>query len=570
MTEQSPREQPMPKLNILPNRYVNWWLYSFPPLHGALRFFIYGTLLLSALFQSNKSPIRGFQYYEATDPRLFRSYGLVKLLHIPHIAPEYLRIIIAIVIIAWFCAAIGLFTRLSMIVTAIGVFFLHGMFLGSNAFNHNWFLPMYAFITLCFARSNDAWSVDYHLSKINRRTRKNHQNPTIADTGFARQLFLVCAVGFYFAAGLSKLHTAGLAWGNGHLIQYFAESHNVQPLGSLLANNLWLSRISAIIALCLELGSIAALFSRKARFVLVLGWLSLHVGIKYSLGPRYIQNIICLALLVDWQATAATAKQWLIAGKRKLRSKRFSLPLRRTRSKSNPPIYRENRNISGTLAGVIGGTCLIFLMASVAFGQIFWWPFTTVYMYSSNFSGYQDIRADRPRREYYSVPSVQKIAREFLDSPPSIEATEYLAFRVCLRLAGDRQQPFYIFDNSIGVPELKQWILTIARPVVIEDLATKPLNQIEFDPNHPEYPAQKFLADYAPILRDRLSPEIWQQYDRLELVYPLEKYDSIAIADKDSIPEKVWQHYGENGSEVITVPTARFVPIASVLLENVS
>ena len=78
----------------------------------------------------------------------------------------------------------------------------------------------------------------------------------------------------------------------------------------------------------------------------------------------------------------------------------------------------------------------------------------------------------------------------------------------------DRQQPFYLFDNSIGFPEWKQWILSITRPVLIEDLATKPLNQIEFDPNYPEYPAQKFLVDYTPILRDRLSPEIWQRYDR--------------------------------------------------------
>ncbi len=83
MIESSHKNQPSTKSDTLKNRYANWWLYSLPPLHGALRFFVYGTLLLSALFQSNKSPIRGFQYYEATDPRLFRSYGLVKLLLFP-------------------------------------------------------------------------------------------------------------------------------------------------------------------------------------------------------------------------------------------------------------------------------------------------------------------------------------------------------------------------------------------------------------------------------------------------------------------------------------------------------
>lgn len=296
-------------LNKYRKQYTNWWLYSFPPLHGALRFFVYATLLLSALFQSNKSPIRGFWYYEATAPELFKTYGLIKLLHLPYLELEYIRILIMLVIIAWFCAAIGLFTRISAIITAIGVFFLHGFFLGSNAFNHAWFLTMYAFIALCFARTNDRWSVDYYLKKyfrkkIRHKSQSRPQKITLADTGFARQLLLVFAVGFYFAAGVSKLHTAGLAWTNGHLIQYFAEIYHEPPLGLILADSFWLSRLSAMISLLFEVGAIAALFSRQARLILVLGWIGMHIGIRFSLGPRYVQNIICLTLLIDWRSTA--------------------------------------------------------------------------------------------------------------------------------------------------------------------------------------------------------------------------------------------------------------------------
>jgi hypothetical protein len=562
-------------LNKYRKQYTNWWLYSFPPLHGALRFFLYATLLLSALFQSNKSPIRGFWYYEATDPKLFRTYGLVKLLHIPYLEPVYIRIVIILVICAWFCAAIGLFTRISTVVTAIGVFFLHGIFLGSNAFNHAWFLTMYAFIALCFARTNDRWSVDYYLKKyFRKKIRHNQHRPkkiTLADTGFARQLFLVFAVGFYFAAGLSKLHNAGLAWTNGHLIQYFAEMYNEPPLGSILANSLFLSQLSAVISLLFELGAIAALFSRQARLILVLGWIGMHIGIRFSLGPRYIQNIICLTLLIDWRRAAIAVKQWLVTAKKKLLSSKLQPP--RAKKPTQKPLHRSKAKIIGTIPGIVGGTCLIVLMASVALGQIFWWPLTTVYMYSSNYSNLGDIRADYPRKDYYNPAKLQKIAREFR-SPSAIEATQYLVFRVCLRLTGRGNKPLYLFDAtesySTGVPKWKQFILTVARPVIIEDLASKPLQKIAFDPNHPEYPAQKFLLDYAPILRNHVAPNIWQKYDRIELVYPVIDAEQYAIADKEPIPEQIWQHYKESGDEIIPIPEARFVPIASVSLKNVS
>ena len=563
-------------LNKYRKQYTNWWLYSFPPLHGALRFFLYATLLLSALFQSNKSPIRGFWYYEATEPKLFRTYGVVKLLHIPYLEPVYIRILIILVIGAWFCAAIGLFTRISTVITAIGVFSLHGIFLGSNAFNHAWFLTMYAFIALCFARTNDAWSVDYYLKKYFRKkirhtSQDRSKKITLADTGFARQLFLVFAVGFYFAAGLSKLHNAGLAWTNGHLIQYFAEMYNEPPLGSILANSLFLSQLSAIISLLFELGAIAALFSRQARLILVLGWIGMHIGIRYSLGPRYIQNIICLTLLIDWRMMAIAVQQWLVTVKKKLLSSKLQLP--RAKKSAQKPLQRSKSKVIGTIPGIVGGTCLIVLMASVALGQIFWWPLTTVYMYSSNYSKLQDIRADYPRKDYYNPAKLQKIAREFR-SPSAIEATQYLVFRVCLRLTGRGNKPLYLFDAtesySTGVPKWKQFILTVVRPVIIEDLASKPLQKIEFDPNHPEYPAQKFLLDYAPILRNHVAQDILQKYDRIELVYPIINSEQYAIADKEPIPEQIWQHYKESGDEIIPIPEARFVPLASVALKNVS
>lgn len=168
-------------------------------MHGLLRFVFYGGLFLLAR-DYGLSPFHGITWYEMTSPEMFRSYGLMALLGIPYLAPETLRLVIVATQVAWVLAAIGLFSRASAVATALGVTFLHGMFLGSNALNHNWFLPTYALIALCFTRTTDPWSVDYHLQKW-WTGRPPGPEGSPADTGLARKAVLLLAVGFYFAAG---------------------------------------------------------------------------------------------------------------------------------------------------------------------------------------------------------------------------------------------------------------------------------------------------------------------------------------------------------------------------------
>src|SRR5687768_5581027 len=101
-------------------RYLEWWLCDLPPMYGLLRLGFYAGLLLLAR-DYPLSPLHGITAYEGTSPELFRTYGLIQLLEIPYIAPEILRIVIAGTQVAWILAAIGLFSRVSAVVTAVGV-----------------------------------------------------------------------------------------------------------------------------------------------------------------------------------------------------------------------------------------------------------------------------------------------------------------------------------------------------------------------------------------------------------------------------------------------------------------
>ena len=487
-------------------RYLLWWVGDLPPMHGLLRLVFYGGLFLLA--QADRlSPLRGIRFYEATSPELFRSYGLIELLGIPYIAPETLRVVIAVTSVAWIFAAIGLFGRVSAVVTAAGAAFLHGMFLGTNSLNHNWFLAMYGLVALCFARSHDPWSVDYHLKKWWKKSPPKPEG-TLADTGLARKAVLVMAVGFYFAAGMTKLSVAGPAWADGHTIAYFAaERGHAYPLGRLLAENLWLCTVLAVATLTLELGAPAALFSQKARNALILGWTFMHLGIRFSMGPRYWANILCFALLIDWAALGRAVRE---------RAKIPGLP---TSPGSRAPITVPDAE-GRWLRGVAAASLLLPLVLAVASFQVFWWPFTSAYMYCSYFSLPHQIRADHPLADYHEAAAAQHIARGYLEARPPIEATEYFAFLAELRLAGGKSEVSY-FEKVPGVPTWKQWVLTVVRPVLIEDLAAKPPGRIDFDPDRPDFPAQRLLLHYLPVLRRHADPSHLRGYERLELTYPL-------------------------------------------------
>lgn len=497
-------------------------------MHGVLRCVFYA-LLFRLTYANVKSPLRGVELYEQTDPALFRPYGLIDLLGIPYLDPEVLSIVATITGVAMLFAAMGFLSRTSAIVTAIGFVFLHGMYLGSNSLNHYWFLSMYAVVALCFTRTNDQWSVDYYIKEWRGTLRESR--PTLADTGLARKVFLVLTVGFYFGAGISKLFTAGPIWANGHLIAYFATVQHVGPISTFVAENYWLCNILGGLSFFLEVGAPLALIGKKTRMLFILGWTGMHLGIWLSVGPKYWGNILCFCLLIDWGGLARSVKAQF--------PRLMRVPWRMVEQLTLPSaLSKKIEEISAQRAsvGAMVGTFLLVLVSTVSLGQVFWWPLTNVYMYCSYFSFPHDIRADYPTQDYQEVVSAQAIARSYWETMPPIEATEYFSFLFRLRFAGDDTEPLE-FSTVPGVSSRKQWILTVARPVLIEDFATKPQGRIAFDPLDPDYPAQRLLRQYLPILRKHLEPEVLEQYDRVELTYPL-KEGRVAIASVSLAPNE--------------------------------
>jgi len=471
--------------------WSRWWLDDLPPLDGRIRLVFYaGLLVLTALH--HKSPMLGLAHHAATDPELVAADGLMALLGLRYVPPDALLAVRWATLAAWLCAAAGLWMRGSALATGAGALFLHGALISTNAHNHSWHVPVYALALAPFALAEDRWSLDFHLR---RRGLLPRASAPPAGDGFALKLLLVFVVGFYFSSGVSKLLDAGPLWVDGRSLRYALEDRGGR-LAALLAGRLWLCSALSAASLALELGSVAALFSRRARPWILLGLCAMHAGIERAMGPWYYANCWTFLLLLDWRAGPLRAV--------------FGGPPRAPR----PEVARG----SGLRrpAAVAAGTLLMALLAAVALLRIEWWPLATVDMYS-DYNG-RGLRSGIPKERYRDPHEVQRIAKDCEASGCSRHVLEGLAGRVELRLTAKGRPPLPLWDG-VGTSTGKQWRREVLRPVVAADLAAKPLGSPGWAPGPLEHPAARLLRTLAPLVRRHVPG--WEGYERAELVYDL-------------------------------------------------
>lgn len=480
------------------DRWARWWLHGLPPLDGRLRLAVYGALLLLALGMW-KSPLRGVALYAGTDPSLFRPHGAIEALGLPWVSAGILTVIAAITGVAWLCAAIGLGGRSTAIITAAGAAILHGYCWGTSAFNHNYTLPIYVLAALCFASPDAEWSCDAWIRRSLGWSAASRPRG-LGATGFARVLALVFVVTFYFCAGVTKLQTSGLAWADGHTIDYWAEEDVLErPAAALLHSQKWLCAPLAVATLILEVGAPLAVFA-KLRPFFVMGWLAMHAGILLIMGPRYYENLVCFALIFDWRAVRSRGIAGLFASPVAAAGPWKSLPLA--------------PRAAATLGAVVAAGALCVALLGIS-----WWPVSNIYMYSAYYSREHGIRAGEPLAAYRDPVHAQRIARRFSDERLSFDAKEHLPRMAELRLVSDGAPPLRL-PGGVGAASPKQWDLVVELPVLVADLLHKPEGMIEAHHGGPDAPANRFLRDLLPVIRRSIA--VWRDYERVELVYELE------------------------------------------------
>ena len=122
----------------------------------------------------------------------------------------------------------------------------------------------------------------------------------------------------FCAAGISKLRHAGLQWilsDNLALLLLRQQYHlsDGEPLttwGIWVANHASVARAMAAMSIAVETLFPLALFSRRARLLLVPAGLGFLVGIRLLMGPTFEQFMLCYVFWVPWHRVLYNAPQY--------------------------------------------------------------------------------------------------------------------------------------------------------------------------------------------------------------------------------------------------------------------
>lgn len=383
---------------IVKNRFVSFWLDDLPPLSGRMRAVFYSGLLFLGLTQS--SPLSLATVLAGCDSDLVSPVEFVRWSGMDRWNAETILLIRNICIFSWVLAAIGLCTQPAKIATAACIVPLHALSIGIHN-SHGWYVPVYALVFLCLSRSDSDFSLDAIIRKKWTSWPGEAPSPSsLGATGLARKLVLLVAVHTLFAGGVSKLLEGGWQWMDGHTLQSYIsltwECLGTQPrlpwVADAILSSMSLAVFCSVAAVIVELASLAALFSGRARNIVVAGALAFHLVIYLVMAPRFVEQSWCYLLLVDWGRLGDRARRFL-----------GSIPRSVTPSAARRPSWTAPH---AALMASVASTAFSVVLLFTVFRGVESWPLTCVPMYSS----------------YVGPDRVSNVPRDFFESTDGLRA----------------------------------------------------------------------------------------------------------------------------------------------------
>jgi len=233
---------------------------------------------------------------------------------IPAFSPETIGWIQLVWKLSLLLAAVGLYTRAAMIVALPLGTYLMGLPQNFGQTQHFDTLVVFAMTALAVSRAGDAVSLDSLIRAVRARSAASPP-PSGEYTWPLRFVWVAMALAFG-AAGFAKLRHSGLEWifsDNFALLLLRQQYHlsDGEPLtrwGIAVAHHPWLAQTMAAAAVSIETLFPLALFSRRARMILVPASLGFLVGIRALMGPTFEQFIMCFVFWVPWEQVSALVR----------------------------------------------------------------------------------------------------------------------------------------------------------------------------------------------------------------------------------------------------------------------
>jgi hypothetical protein len=217
--------------------------------------------------------------------------------------PEALTAIYWVTIVAGTTALVGLFTRTSIFVFALGLWFFISHKYSYADVHHPEAIFSIFLMTLALAPSGNSFSLDALLRR--RRARDASVSPDLQEVSetamWPLKLAHVLLALTYFSTGASKLLAGGLGWMNGYTIQIYAFSDALvrnRPLGIWLAQYHTLGILLGAFTVMFELFYFVSLLLPRIAPLFFLTAIGFHVGLFVLMGHPFFSHILLNALLL--------------------------------------------------------------------------------------------------------------------------------------------------------------------------------------------------------------------------------------------------------------------------------
>ena len=237
------------------------------------------------------------------DPQLLISTIAAVLPRGTLLTPAGFTVLYWVTFAAGLLALVGLFTRPSVFVFALGnwIFIAHEYSYGDR--HHGEALYLLLLMCYAFAPSGDSYSVDAWLR--NRRARRAGQppaGPTRVDTAMWPLKFTHVMLAItYFSTGVSKLIAGGLSWMNGYTLQLntFNDALNRDmPFGIWLAQQHTLAIALSIFTILFETFFFISVIVPWTMPLWFIGGIFFHLSLYLAGGHDFFQHIVLLFVLL--------------------------------------------------------------------------------------------------------------------------------------------------------------------------------------------------------------------------------------------------------------------------------
>jgi predicted DCC family thiol-disulfide oxidoreductase YuxK len=294
----------------------HWARYFFEPTSavnlGTCRILFYGGILAFYLRQD-------FSAWADVSTIFWSPIWLFTRFHLPLLSKESLIVAQALWRTALALSCLGLLTRTSTFLSFVLGVYLLGLPNNFGAEYHHDTIVVISAGILALSRCGDSWSLDRLILIARGRRRMGDAPERSGEYRWPVRLIWVAMSLIFVAAGVAKLRHSGLQWvtpGNMStmLVQHYyhiANADPITPLGLTIAGYAWLCSVLAAATMMIETAYPLALFSRRARALLVPSAFLMQLGIRMVMGPSFGQYLICNLFWIPWDRVGSRIREWI-------------------------------------------------------------------------------------------------------------------------------------------------------------------------------------------------------------------------------------------------------------------